>query len=896
MTNQRNYGKNPKEIDWGREVLHAFAVVGKILLKILSYLLNIILTVLLICILTGIIVGGVFAIYIKNNIDPTIDTSLLITAGADTTTRIYYMDYETEEDRQNRIGTAVELEDERIYASENSLWASYSQFPKYLWQAFVAIEDHRFDDHNGVDWLGTGKAVANFFLGFEEMRGASTITQQLVKNLTGNDEVRVQRKIQEILQALDLEKQKSKEEILEMYLNIIYFSNNCTGVQAAANYFFDKDVSELELVECAALAAIVKNPSLYDPVRFPEENAKRRIDVLYAMWEYGYITEAEYLDNKYKELTLVLSNDTQSSETGNVFSWYKETVFNDVRDALMEKYGFDQYTASMMIYSGGLKIYTVMDPEVQSIMEEVYENDTEYFPYSSDGLQPHSAMVVVDPYTGDVLGIVGGRGEKQDNRILNYATGTTRSPGSSIKPLAVYAPALDAGLINFASVFDDVPVTFGNYEQTGGMPSPWPGNLPYVYSGLTTVNQAIITSKNTIAVRVLQELTIEKSFDFVKNQLGISSFIDAYTTESGQILTDKGLASLALGQMNLGLTVEEITAAYSIFQNNGVYNKPRTFLYVYDSNDNLILENKSEEKIVISEQTASIMTTMMENVMHQGTGTSVTLRNTVDVAGKTGTAGNDFDRWFVGYTPYYVGGVWFGYEMNLSLSDFRQNPSCLVWDTVMTKLHQKYIDEANAGGAPLKTFEQAAGVIECEYCLDSGEMPTEACRLDPRGNRIVKGYFTRDNMPDAPCNTHVVVKYDSVVGGVVLDIENYTGSLTDLKDTALIRVDSRAFPMEITVTDAQYVYRDLPSNVTPGGWWGEPFFQNAIPNGVYVGVTNTWSLYNRFCYDHFDFEKFYREHPSARPDAAGTESTEPSDETEDAGGAVNEDEIYGGED
>ncbi len=893
MTNNQNFGKKPAEINWGREVLRAFGVVGRILLKILSYILNILLTVLLIGLITGVIVAGVFAIYIKNNIDPTLDTSLLITTGTDTTTRIYYMDYETEEDRQNRIGSAVELEDERIYASENSLWASYSQFPKYLYQSFIAIEDHRFYTHNGVDWLGTGKAVVNFFVGFEEVRGASTITQQLVKNLTGNDEVRVQRKIQEILQALDLEKNKSKEEILELYLNIVYFSNNCTGVQAAANYFFGKDVSELELVECAALAAIVKNPSLYDPVRFPEENAKRRIDVLYAMWEYGYITEAEYEENKYKELTLVLSNESSEQETGTgtVFSWYKETVFNDVRDALMEKYGFDSYTASMMIYSGGLKIYTVMDPEVQAIMEEVYENDTEYFPYSNDGLQPQSAMVVVDPYTGDVLGIVGGRGEKTDNRILNLATGTTRSPGSSIKPLAVYAPALDTGIINYASVYDDVPVMFSDSET----PTPWPGNLPYVYAGLTTVNQAIITSKNTVAVRVLQDLTIEKAFDFVKNKLGMSNFIESYTTESGTILTDMGLASLALGQMNFGVTVEEITAAYSIFQNNGVYNKPRTFLYVYDSEDNLILENASEGKVVISEQTASIMTVMMENVMNQGTGTSVTLRKTVDVAGKTGTAGNDFDRWFVGYTPYYVGGVWFGYEMNQTLSDFRQNPSCLVWDTVMTKLHQKYIDEANAGGEPLQTFTMAAGVIECEYCLDSGEKPTEACRLDPRGNRIAKGYFTRDNMPDEPCDTHVVVKYDSVVGGVVLDIMSYTGNFADLTDTALIRVESRSFPVEVTVTDAQYVYRDLPADVVPGGWWGEPFFQNAIPEGVFIGQTNTWSFYNRFCYDHFDFESFYQEHPSARPVPEEPEETTDSADSEDTdSGAVNEDDIYEG--
>ncbi len=864
MTNQGNAtSRSGKE-----KALHVLSIIGRIFSKTVSVLLTVILTVLLIGLITGIIVVSVFAIYVKNNIDPTLDTSLLSAVRSDTTTRIYYMDYETEEDRQNRVGTPVELEDQRIYASENGLWASYSKFPPYLYQAFIAIEDHRFYQHNGVDWYGTAGAVVNFFLGFDEIRGASTITQQLVKNITGDDDVRIQRKVQEILRALNLHKEKSREEILELYLNVIYFSNNCRGVQAAANRFFDKDVSELSLIECAALAAIVKNPSMYDPIRFPEKNAERRWTVLEQMYEYGYITEAEKNAAQNEELVLVIGDSSGDNETGTVFSWYQESVFTDVQNALMEKYGYDSYAASMMIYTGGLKIYTVMDPEVQAIMEEVYENDDQYFPYSNEGLQPESAMVVVDPYTNDVLGIVGGRGEKTGNRIQNLATGVQRSPGSSIKPLSVYAPAMDAGLITFASVYDDVPVTFGDYDADWNVvetaadgttikktaPSPWPANLPYIYAGLTTVNQAIIVSKNTVAVRVLQELTIDESFDFVKNKLGISSFIESYTRNDGTVLTDKGLASLALGQMCFGLTVEEITAAYSIFQNNGVYNKPRTFLYVYDSNGNLILENESESEIVISDQTASIMTVMMNNVMNQGTGTSVTLRKTVDVAGKTGTAGNDFDRWFVGYTPYYVGGVWFGYEMNQTLSDFVRNPSCQVWDIVMTKLHQKYIDEAANGGEPLKKFEPAAGVVKAEYCLDSGMAPSEACKLDPRGHRIVTGYFSTTTAPTKTCDTHVIVKYDKNVGGVVLNVEDYTGNPDDLIDTALIRVENRSFPMEVTVTDAQYVYRDLPESIRPGGWWGEPYFQNLLPEGVYVGKSNVEKAYNRFCYDFFDFD------------------------------------------
>lgn len=897
-------------MSWGREILSALAVIGKVFARLLSYVLNILLTVMLIGLITGVIVGTVFAIYVKNYIDPTMDTSLLMKASADTTTRIYYMDYETMEDRQNRIGTPVELEDERIYASENGLWVPYSQLEKnpYLCNALISIEDNRFYKHNGVDILGTGKAIVNFFLRFEDVRGASTITQQLVKNLTGDNEVRVQRKIQEILRAINLDKEKSKEEILEMYLNIVNFSNNCRGVQAAANYFFSKDVTELTLTECASLVAIVNSPYYYDPVRYPERNVFRRNLVLDQMEKYGYLTKAECEAAKAEELVLTLNNVKEDGDGSNIFSWYKEAVFSDVQAALMEKYGYDEYTSSMMIYSGGLKIYTVMDPFVQDTLEEFYENDEENFPRSNDGLQPESAMVIIDPYTGDVLGLVGGRGEKTINRGSNHATKSKRSPGSAIKPLAIYAPALEAGIINYASVYDDVPVTFGDYaedwnvEETAAdgtvvkkvAPRAWPANLPNTYAGLTTVNQAIITSKNTVAVRVLQELTIDKSFDFVKNKLGMSSFIDSYTAPNGTVYTDKLLAPLALGQMNFGLTVEEITAAYGIFQNNGVYNKPRTFLAVYDNEGNLILENKEESTIVMSEQNASLMTMMMENVMNQGTGKVVTLRNTVDVAGKTGTAGNDFDRWFLGYTPYYVGGVWFGYEMNQTLSDFKQNPSCIVWDKVMTKLHQRYIDDAKNGGEPLKTFTTAAGIVECEYCLDSGMLPSAACELDPRGHRIATGYFTPDNMPKEECDTHVVVKYDSEVGGVVLNVADYTGDPAKLIDTALIRVESRNFPIEITVVDAQYVYRDLPSGVRPGGWWAEPFFQNAIPEGVYVGQSANWTFYNKFCYDHYDF--YWWNWLEQQQNAETEDTTEPEDpeESEESWDDVfDEDDIYG---
>ena len=247
----------------------------------------------------------------------------------------------------------------------------------------------------------------------------------------------------------------------------------------------------MSLVECATLTGIVKNPYQYNPSKFPEESIARRNDVIYNMLINHKITkeEAEAAYDTPPTLADHSGDGSTSGGTNTIFDWYTEAVFNEVQDDLMEKYGYSKYSAGMAIYTGGLKIYTCMDPEVQGVLEEVYENDDEYFPQSSSSMQPESAMVVVDPYTNNVLGLVGGRGEKVSNRILNRATGTLRPPGSSIKPVSVYAPALDAGIINYASVYDDVPVNFGTDPEN---PQAWPGNLPYIYRGLTNINLSLI--------------------------------------------------------------------------------------------------------------------------------------------------------------------------------------------------------------------------------------------------------------------------------------------------------------------------------------------------------------------------------------------------------------------
>lgn len=869
--------------------------IGKITLRILSYIMNVVLTIMLIGLICGVIVGTVFAIYIKNYVDPEIDSSLFVSASSDSTTRIYYMDFETENDRINEDGIAVELEDQRLYSSDNSIWAKYEQMPKHLIDAFTSIEDHRFWTHNGVDWLRTGSAVISYFFGDGDF-GGSTITQQLVKNLTGDNENSIQRKVQEIFRAINLENEMSKEQILEMYLNIVYLSNNCYGVQAASETYFGKDVSELSLVECASLAAIVKNPSQYEPIyhniaygraregkgthnkdqngnfvevekgkgEFEERgNRSRRNDVLWTMWQYGKITEVEYEAAINTELVLKNGDDKEETKVTTVNSWYTDAVIEDVQNSLMEKYGYSEYVASLMIYTGGLQIYTCMDPDVQNILENIYENDAKNLPSASDGLQPESAMIVIDPYTNDVLGLVGGRGTKSQNRILNRATQAKRPSGSCIKPLSVYGPAIDMGIATMGTAYDDSPVRFvGEKGKTA-----WPHNLPDVYNGMTPVYDALRRSVNTIAVRMLEDVGVDYSFNFLKNTLHMDSVIESYTTASGAVVSDKDLAPLALGQFSYGVTLWEMTAGYSIFQNQGVYYDSRLWYEVKDNDGNVLLENPAQYEIAISEEAASIMTMMLKDVITSGTGTAITLDQYVDVAGKTGTTTADFDRWFIGYTPYFVGGVWTGYDMNQALSDFGRNPSLQIWDKVMTELHKDILDKAAKGGEAVKKFEYSDQLVECTYCKDSGKLVSAACKADPRGNRSAKGFFTKDTMPTEYCTTHVLVNYDKSTSSIACP-GCPAGSI---KQVGLLNVQ-RNFPVQIKVVDAQYTC--MPDfNFALGKSAASLPYYSAALKGAYAGTSGGKSLYNRICQTHKNVV------PAPAPDPDTTTDETPGSET-----------------
>ncbi|MBR7181387.1 MAG: transglycosylase domain-containing protein, partial [Clostridia bacterium] len=413
-------------------------------------------------------IGVLFGAFFAAGLDTGIDTDLLKSVG-DTTTRLFYYDENHE---------IAELTADRISGYQNSLYCPIEEMSPYLTGAFIAIEDKRFFDHGGIDWIRTASAMGDYLSGGGASFGGSTITQQLIKNLTGESEKSVRRKISELIRAAKLEEMLSKEEILEKYLNVVNLSENCYGVRTAANAYFSKEPDALTLGEAATIAAITNNPTRYNPIRHPEANRERRDLILAEMYKQGMIDDGLYQKTVATQTELHVNEDALS---GRVNSWYADMVISDVIGALVAERGMSEAAASRLVFSGGLRIYTAQDPRLQRIVEEYYENSAN-FPVHQGGRQAQSAMMIVDPKNGDILAVVGAVGKKTSNRIQSYATDTRRPSGSVIKPLSVYAPALQRGIITTATVFDDIPHSF---RENG---APWPKNAPNIYRGLTTVN------------------------------------------------------------------------------------------------------------------------------------------------------------------------------------------------------------------------------------------------------------------------------------------------------------------------------------------------------------------------------------------------------------------------
>lgn len=818
-------------------------------------ILNAVLTLVLIGIITGVIVVSVFAIYIKDNLIEDYDIVGLET-NLEQTTKIYYIDKAT--------GTPVEVEDQRLHGDENRSWVSIAKMPVNLKNAFVAIEDQRFYEHNGMDIRRTAGAVLEF-IGGNSSYGGSTITQQLIKNFSGDNDATIQRKIKEIFRAISLTKKRSRDEVLEMYLNTINLSNGCYGVQAAANYLFGKDVSELTLVECASLASIPKSPYKYNPKSHPDENKERRETVLGKMKELGWISEEDYNEAMSTELVLNIT-EQKMSEAGvnNVTSYFTDALIEQIIEDLNKEYGYPREVALNIIFNGGLKIHTTMDPEIQGIMEDVYTDPSTFA--EAEGIQPESAMVVMDPYTGDVKGIVGGRGEKTVSRGLNRATMSKRQIGSAIKPLTVYAPAMDLGYIDYGTVIDDTPYEYN--EKTGKY---WPENAGRDYRGKTTVWYAINQSLNTTAVKALEMLTPEYSYYFGKEKLGLVSLERS----------DCDMSPLALGGLTYGLTVMEVAGAYTILPNEGVRSAPRLYTVIYDNNGDVLLEQKIDQTVAISRSTSQIMTKILETVVVSGTGAKVTLEKKVDTAGKTGSTNSNKDLYFVGYTPYYVGACWFGYDQPkyISGATYPTNPAMLAWDKVMNRIHDKVIEEEKQNGNSLKKFSDDE-IVKAEYCADSGKKPTEFCRsFDPRGSRVETGWFKKGAEPRETCDKHEIVEFCGETGAVASEYCPKEGR----KQFALVNVDDREyFISNIYVQDTQYTCRTLPRKFTPILDATLPYYSGAVPEGAYAGRSK-WVDYpfNRLCLVHTEPPK--RDEPEIDEENGDENINSPDDNNSEAG-------------
>ncbi|MBP1758603.1 MAG: Multimodular transpeptidase-transglycosylase [Firmicutes bacterium] len=674
-------------------------------------------TLFLIAVVTGAMLACMAAMYIKVVIMPDVGLNLS-SFSPDLTSTIYYTD--------KASGEQVPLQS--LHGRENRQWVEYENIPQDLVDAAIAIEDKRFYKHNGVDWIGTANGIRSMFTG-NNIRGGSTITQQLIKNLTQEDQVTVKRKIKEIFRALEFEDNYDKEEILEWYLNYIYLGEGCNGVYTASYIYFGKNVSELTLAECASLIGITNNPSLYNPYQNQEGNRNRQLTILAAMRDQDKITKAEYDAAVAQEMVFARGED--SNREWEAYSYYVDAVINQVIKDLMEL-GYSQDMAANMVYAGGLQIASCYEPSVQAAVDAVYQERANLNYTSSKGTALQSAITIINNETGTVAALAGGVGEKEGSRVLNRATDSKRPPGSSIKPLAVYGPALEMGLITPGSTEVDSPY---NTEQS------WPVNSYGAYRGPMTITEALRVSANTVAVKVLAKLvTPQVSYEFMRDRFHIQ-LVESRTV-GNKVFSDIDLAPLALGGLTDGVTTYDMAAAFSAFPRGGVYYEPTLYTKVTDSKGEVLLEKKRTGEVILKEKTTYYMTSMLQTVVNSGTGTAAKFQGQA-IAGKTGTTSSRKDLWFVGYTPYYTAAVWTGFDVQEAMRNVSGNPSTVLFRKVMEKVHQ---------GLPKKDFEKPAGqeMIWVSLCAESGLRANEFC-----GEYANNVYLFREDVPAETCTIHV---------------------------------------------------------------------------------------------------------------------------------------------
>ena len=721
-------------------------------------------------------------------------------------------------------------------SGSNRTYVTIDEIPKDLQHAFVAIEDERFYKHNGIDLRGIIRAgFTGIISGGEKMQGASTITQQLLKNnyfttWTSEHTLKdsINRKVQEQYLAVQLEKVEDKDTILENYLNTINLGQNTLGVEAASERYFNKSVSELTLSEDAAIAAITQNPSKYNPITNPKDNATRRKKVLKKMLELGYIKQAEYdealEDNLYDRIQIVNAQAESSAST----SYFVDALTDEVAKDLMDQKGYTEAQAYQMLYSGGLTINSTQDSAIQTICEEEVNNNANYsdhvlhsFSYrltvtKKDGsYQNYSEQTMltyyqaqnpnydinfsseeeckeaIEKYKSEIMeegDTIADGGEKITYTlqpqaaisVIDQATGHVvalvggRGDKMASKTLnratnITRQPGSCFKIVGcYAAALDAGGLTLASVQDDA--PTSYANGTPLhnydnKYRGFTTIRDAIISSMNVVTVKNLTQIGTGLGFEYAE-ALGIS------TLEPGD-----NNQTLCLGGLTHGVTDLELTASYATIANGGDYNKPVLYTQVLDHNGNVLLDNtQNTSKEVLKETTAWLLTNAMQDVITSGTGSGAGLPN-MPTAGKTGTTTKNRDTVFAGYTPYYTAAVWGGYDDNTEQTYTAY--SKLIWHSVMQRIHENL---------PRKEFTQPSGIVTATVCKKSGKLAIEGvCDADPRGSMVYTEYFDKDSVPTETCDHHVKVDICSASGqiaGEYCPVENRVPTVYIIGGTA----------------------------------------------------------------------------------------------------------------
>ena len=658
----------------------------------------------------------------------------------------------------DKSGNTVEIA--RLHGEEDRVWVDLDDMSPYIKDAVIALEDTRFEKHHGVDWIRTiGVIVKPQNLG----QGGSTITQQLIKNLTNNKEVTVVRKFYEILSALNLEENYDKDTILEAYLNTLYLGSGCYGVKTASEKYFGKDISDLNAAECAVLVSITKAPTKYNPLINPDKNRERQVYCLDEMKENGALTEEEY--NQAINYKLIFTNsedyvpkvdETQVKKENEeqINSFYVDYVRQCVQNDLMEEYGYSKQQAKDKILYGGLKIYAAVDLDIQETLEDVYVN-RKSFPdlKSKDGELVQSAMTIMD-YQGRVVAIVGEAGEKSGKLGLNRAANSYRQPGSTIKPLATYAPAIEMNIYNYSSKVKDYAIPING--------KLWPHNVDKTLGSgnNVTIEYAIQKSLNTVPARIINyDVGIDNSFEFIRDRFHLSKLDEK---------EDRTLSPLATGALTNGTTTVEMAAAYAAFGNGGLYYKPYSYYKVTNSQGTQILLSNEQPKSerAISEETSDIMCELLQTVDTSYYGTASNVRK-FQIMAKTGTTSSDKDRWFCAGTPYYVAAVWVGFDKPESLG-VSVNPGGKIFMTVFDKIHK---------GLEEKEFPKSSGTVQKRYCRVTGKLAGSSCYSTGMG------WYKITSMPSVCTSCQASSKNENSIGEAVSNVvDGISDNLSNILD------------------------------------------------------------------------------------------------------------------